>query len=471
MQWNSRTAAALLGPVLGGLCSCDALRFEAPREGLSVSSPASWQASAEGTQRKISQGWLSEFSDRGMSETVDRAMRYNHDLAAAAARMREAEFIAIAGNSRTLPNVSMGSSGSFTMSGNGPAPSSETERYGLSIAASWEVDVWRRLRDLNQASAADAAAVRSIYRGARLSLAASTARAWCNLIEAEQQLKLGAEILESFESNLRISERNYRGTGQGSLDVQFGRTNVAGAKRNLEARELERDEAARTLEVLCGQYPAGTSRAGADLPRLKRRVPAGIPADMIERRPDLEADRARIFASAKRADAARKRLLPSFGITASGGNTVTNFNNLLDPSFLVASVGANVAQNLYSGGEISNLARAAVEQNKARIEDYSQTALEAFREVESALDADQSLAAQEAFLVQEVKQAELAEKQATRDYADGIEGADILDVLEAQRRNNNARSSLIRLKNNRLQNRIDLHLALGGDFKTREASK
>jgi NodT family efflux transporter outer membrane factor (OMF) lipoprotein len=368
-----------------------------------------------------------------------------------------------------LPNVVLSSSGSYSISGNGPAPSSESERYGLNLAASWEVDVWRRLRDLNQASEADVAALRSLYRGARLSLAASTAKSWCNLIAAEQQLELAKVTLDSFESNLRISERNYIGTGQGSLDVQFGRTNVASARRALEARGLERDEAARALEVLCGQYPDGTTSAGSDLPELKRDVPAGIPADLVERRPDLEVGRSRIYASAKRADAARKNLLPTFRLTSSGGNSVSQFKDLLDPQWLAASIAASVAQSVYSGGELTNLAKAATERNKELIYDYSQTALVAYREVESALAADTSLRSQEEFLITEVKQAQLAEKQATRDYADGIEGSDILDVLEAQRRDNNAKASLIRLRNERLQNRIDLHLALGGDFKTRDS--
>ncbi|MEP4079296.1 efflux transporter outer membrane subunit [Haloferula sp.] len=471
MQWNFPKATWGLVIAMTLLSACQSLQFETPSESYDLKTPASWQASGKGSQGKISQGWLSEFSDAGMNSAVERAIANNHDLAATAARMREAEYIRIAGQSRLLPNISLSSSGRYSMSGNGPAPSSEAERYGLSVSASWELDVWKRLRDLNQASEADVAALRSLYRGARLSLVASTARTWCNLIAAEQQLELAKITLESFESNLRISERNYIGTGQGSLDVQFGRTNVASARRSLEARRLERDEAARALEILCGQYPSGKTGAGASLPKLKKNIPAGIPADLVERRPDLEAERSRLFATAKRADAARKRLLPSIGLTASGGNSVSQFSDLLDPQWLAASVAANLTQNLYSGGEISNLARAATERNKAAVHDYAQTALVAYREVESALSEDGSLADQEQFLIQEVKQAELAKKQATRDYADGIEGSDILDVLEAQRRNNIAKASLILLRNRRLQNRIDLHLALGGDYKTRDSGK
>lgn len=466
MQRNSPKATRGLIICLTGLTACNSLQFESPSESHRLQSPPTWHASSTGREGKITQGWLSDFSDRGMNAAVDRAMAHNNDLAAATARMREAEYLRIAGQSRTLPNVALSSSGSYTMSGNGSLPSSESERYGLNISASWEVDVWKRLRDLNQASQADVDALRSLYRGARLSLAASTAKSWCNLIAAEQQLELAKITLDSFERNLRISERNYIGTGQGSLDVQFGRTNVASARRALEARRLERDEAARGLETLCGQYPSGNSSAGSDLPRMKRNVPPGFPADLVERRPDLEVGRARIYASAKRADAARKNLLPSFRLTSGVGNSVAQFRDLLDPQWLAASIAASVAQSVYSGGELTNVARAAVERNKELIADYTQTALVAYREVESTLAADSSLRAQEEFLIQEVKQAELAEKQATRDYADGIEGSDILDVLEAQRRDNNAKASLIRLRNERLQNRIDLHLALGGDFRT-----
>lgn len=451
------------------LPACSTFQLGSPQDATTINTPASWQATAKGRDATISKGWVSEFSDRDMKRAVDLAMTHNQDLAAATARMREAEYVRIAGRSRIKPNLNAAARGSYSISENGPLASRESESYGLTVAASWEVDLWGRLRNLNAADDADTAAARANFRSARLSLAASTSRAWCNLIAAEQQLDLGRRILSSFERNLRISVRNYKGTGQGSLDVQFGRTNVASAQRSLEARKQDREAAARTLELLTGKYPSGTSSAGAHLPRLKRSVPAGLPADLLGRRPDLAAAQARIYSTAMRADAARKSLLPSLSLTGNSGMPVSRFANFLDPNWLVTTVAANLAQNLYSGGALTQQAEAALERNQAAIHDYCQTALEAFQEVETALSADQSLALQETFLLKEVEQAKLAERQATRDYADGIEGSDILNVLESQRRANNAQASLIRLKNQRLQNRIDLHLALGGDFRTAES--
>ncbi|MCU0794603.1 MAG: efflux transporter outer membrane subunit [Akkermansiaceae bacterium] len=466
MQRNSRILSAIL--LLLSCPGCSYWKIPGGVDSIAIDAPAAWASANVANQGSISRGWVDEFGDADLRRTIAQAMASNHDLAAAAARMRSAEYVAMAGRARILPDADLRGSAGLDSSRNGLGGTVDRERYDLTVSASWEADLWGRLRDLNRADAADAAAARALFRGARLSLAASTARAWCNLIEAQQQLALAEVTLDSFERNLRISERNYKGTGQGALDVQFGRTNVASAQRDLEARRLARDDAARTLETLTGVYPSGSLRAGRELPVLRRRVPAGLPSELLDRRPDLAASRAEILARSGRADAARKSLLPSFGLTTSAGTPVSRFRDLLDPQALASSIAGNAALALDPGGALANEARAAVELNRAALRDYQQAALDAFREVENTLAADHSLAAQERFLEAEVKQAALAEKQSTRDYADGVEGADILNVLESQRRANNARSTLIRLRNERLLNRIDLHLALGGDFHTRE---
>jgi multidrug efflux system outer membrane protein len=401
-----------------------------------------------------------------MKLAVEEALANNQDLKASAARMRQAKESRIAGRARLLPRVGADASAGYRISENGKDPADESENYGLALAASWEIDLWGRLRNLSSADDADYAVAQAVYRGARLSLAANAAKAWCNLIAAEQLLELAHRTLDSNRKVLGITERLFKGgAGQGALDVQLGRTNVASAERAVKASELARNEAARSFELLMGRYPAAGARGSRELPPLKSRVPAGLPSTLIERRPDLEIARAELFASAKRADAARKDLLPRLAITGSTGTPVSRFSSLLDPGFLASSVAANVSQPIFEGGALAANARGALAANEASVHDYARTALGAFREVESALNADLSLAEQEIFLQQEVEQAALAEKQAARDYSDGSND-DILRVLESQTRATNARAGLIRLKNQRLQNRIDLHLALGGDFHT-----
>ena len=433
-----------------------------PAEEVAIRTPGSWAAAATGQEGRISTGWLADFRDPGMRQAVDRALERNQNLKAAAARMREARQSSIRSRASLLPSLNASGGAGVT---DGPSISSR-ESYSLGLGASWEADLWGRLRDLSAAAAAEERAAMEDFRGARLSLAASTAKAWCNLISAEQEVALAELTLESFEKNLRIIERNYRGTGEGALDIQFGRTNVSSARRALESRKLDRQEAARSLELLAGDYPAGERRAGATLPDLPARVAAGLPADLLDRRPDLSAARHRLFASARRADAARKALLPSVSLTGNSGTASLRLTELLDADTLAATLAARFSQVIYQGGAPTADAQAALERSEAQLQSYIRAALEAFREVESALAADRSLAEQETFLAAEVEQAGLAERQAERDYSEGI-NPNILSVLEAQRRANNARASMIRLKNQRLQNRINLHLALGGDFQTR----
>ncbi len=444
--------------------SCESGRFASPVDDLSIRTPGSWKAAASGNERQISSGWLDELGDRRLSATVNEALANNRDLKAAAARFREAKQNSIIGRSRSLPTVGLSGNTSATDS---PVNARDVN-YALNLSASWEPDLWGRLRDLNQADSAAERAALEDFRGARLSLAANTAKGWCNLISAEQEVGLANETLVSYQKNLRIIERNYVGTGEGALDIQFGRTNVSSAQRTLEQRKQDREEAARSLELLLGRYPSGTAQANKELPTLRGTVPAGIPADLLDRRPDLAAQRARLFASARSADAARKALLPSFSITGNGGTSTARLADFISTDQLVATILGRFTQVIYEGGAVKAGAEAALDRNDAALNAYAQAALIAFREVEAALSAGRSLEVQEKFLASELEQAELAERQAERDYSEGI-NPDILSVLEAQRRANNARASTIRLRNQRLQNRIDLHLALGGDFRTQPA--
>lgn len=448
-------AAAIICLSLAG-CGYHAL--DRPTVENPVTPPEGWRAAAKGQGGQISSGWLKTFGNRELEKLVDQAIAHNHDLKVSAARMREAQQGVIGQRAQQMPLLSL--------NGSSNADDSNSESYRLSLNSSWEIDLWGRLRKLSNASNSIAFATTEDYRDARLSLAASTSRAYYNLITADRQVKLAEQTLQSFESVLRIIERNYKGTGEGALDIYFGTNNVASAKRALEARKLSREEAARTLELLLGRYPDAQITATAKLPRFTNSVPAGLPIQLIERRPDLRAAKARLLASADRADAARLNLLPDFSITANSSNSTESFTQLLRLDELVNSVGSRMAQILYDGGELKSDAQAALERNRAEIHRYAQVLLEAFREVESALDADRSLAEQEGYLIEQLKQAGQAEKQAERDYTEGV-NLNILNVLEAQRRANNARASLIVLRNQRIRNRIDLHLALGGDFKTK----
>lgn len=459
-----RTHLLLLTSILVGLllASCQTRHHPADQPPSKLTFPAVYAAASQGQNRKISSGWLRDFRDPRMTALVKEALTHNHNLKAAAFRLRSAKQNTVIGRAPRLPELTT-SAGASLLDGSGIPRS---ENYSLSLNARWEPDLWGRLRNLDLASQADFAASLADFRGARLSLAAITASAWCNLVTAEQQLTLAKKTVDSYLTALPVVERRYRANTLRAVDVQFARNNVANGERSLRIRKLDRDNAARNLEVLLGRYPSAAVASADRLPFLTTTVPVGLPAKLLERRPDLQAARAELFASAQRVAAARKNLLPSLQLTSSASNSDRALGRIFDPNFLLYSVASSLSQTIYRGGTLTAQAQATLENHRAELSTYTQIALDAFREVEAALAADFSLAEQKIFLQKEVEQSRLAEKRALNDITLGIDGASFLEYLEAQRRSEEAGIALIQLKNARLQNRIDLHLALGGDFHT-----
>lgn len=459
----SKLPTALAIGLAATLVSCEALKGPKAVSSKNLDLPGAFSQAKSGQNAEISTGWIKEFRDSRMTKIVKDALAHNQGLKAAAYRLKAAREGTIIGRASRLPSLNASTSYRKTDS----LDVSSNENYSISLNAVWEPDLWGRLRNLDYSARANYSASIADFRGARLSLAANTAKAWCNLVTSEQQLELAKTNVESFSQALIVVERRYKANTLRSVDVQFARNNVANSKRSLSVRQLGRDNAARNLEVLLGRYPAATINSSTDLPSLSESIPIGLPSKLLERRPDLEAARARLVASAQNAEAARKSLLPNLRLTGGSSNGSDTFRRAFDPNFLVYSIASSLAQTVYQGGALSARARAALEQNRAAIEEYTRLALLAFREVESAVGTDRSLTEQERYLRQEVKQSQLAVKRALSDISLGIDGASFLEYLEAQRRAEAAGISLIRLKNQRLQNRIDLHLALGGDYLTK----
>jgi len=439
-----------------------------PSSQAQIEIPKAWASSAQGTSGKISRGWVKDLNDSRLPKLVNEAMRNNPSILATADRLKAARAGVVRARSNRIPSANASAGGSRSRTNRDAAGGNTSYSGGknINIGASWEIDLWGRLRNLHTAAKADYDSTVADLRGARLSLAANTASTWYNLISAENQVKLAKETLASYQKVEKIIVRNYKAGTARSLELQLSRNNVFSAERILRARLRNRDDARRNLETLLGRYPSASIQAPTNLPNIPQSVPSGLPAELIARRPDIVAARLDLFSSFHRAKAAKKDLLPSLRLTGSSGTSSSSYRNLLDPGFLTSSISTSISQSLFEAGANREDARASVARNQAAIHDYAGTVLSAYREVESALASETWLKQQEFFLRKELEQAALAERQAERDYAEGVDGVDILDLLETQRRASNARSSLIDLQNQRIQNRINLYLALGGDYTT-----
>lgn len=441
------------------LTSCQ-IPISRPKESITLDLPATFTAAREGQNENIATGWLETLKDPALTEVVRTALAQNPNLKVAATTLKSARQGVIIGRAGRLPSVSASSNANYS-GFNGDFDDS----YSLSLNANWELDLWGRLRDLEAVSYADYQVAVSDFRGARLSLAVNAAQSWCNLITAEKQLTLARQTLDSFRENFRIIERGYQAGILRALDVNFGRNNIAGAEGDLRSSELARNEAARSLEVLLGRYPDAQTTALAELPDIPPTLYAGIPAELLERRPDLAARKALLFASAKQADASRKNLLPNIVLSTSNGTSSPQLRDLLNLNLLASSITGSLAQSLYAGGQLRAQARQAVLANEAQIHTYVQEVLQAVLEVESALDTAAALEEQERFLESESLQASLAEKFAEDELLLGTSdrsATQVLELLEAQSRAVSARAALISLKNLKIQNHLDLLLALGG---------
>lgn len=477
LKWfETRRERSIMRPIAVSfilLCAgCKSPNMHNPewRAGQDLELPETWKHAATENHGDVTFGWLRAFDNQEMEKLVVEAIEHNKNFKVASVRLKLAKEGTVIGRAIRLPSLTGAGSasrrGARSRNPNGELhPWESSGDYGLSLNLSWEVDLWGRLGNLHRATLEDYQVELAEFRGARLSLAANTAKAWCNVIAARQQVELARKTRDSFLRNYRITERNYKAGDitASPLDVQFGRNNVAQAERALISRQLLRNNAVRALEVLLGRYPAAMIQGRDSPPRLTEEVPSGLPSDLLMRRPDLVAAAARIRASTERAIAARKDFLPSISLNSRGSTASDELSDLVaNPGSILWNVASSISQPIYRGGVLRARARQAMAQHEAAIESFAYIALRAFQEVESALNTEHSLASQEKFLETELTQANLAETQASRDYSEGIVG--ILAVLEAQRRAFNARNAMISLRNQRLQTRLDLYLALGGDF-------
>lgn len=440
---------------------------------IGVRTPEAWGAgpSAAG---EIDSTWWREFGDPVLDSLIAEAIGQNFTLQTALARLDAAAAQARMAGAALTPQLNAALVASrrkqnfigFPIPG---APdrvlSTTTTTYTPSVNLSWELDLWGRIRSGRQAALAEVQATHADYAGAQLSLAGQVSKAWFAAIEAERQVALAQQTYENYRlSSERIRERYIRGLRR-SLDLRLARANAASAEAILQQRRIARDAIVRQLEVLLGRYPNAALAVHDSLPALPLQIPAGLPADLIARRPDVVAAERRLAAADARIREARAALYPQFSLTGSAGTSTRELHDLVSGDFGVWSIVGNLLQPLFHGGRLRAGVLLAKSQAKLALAQYGQTVLGAYREVESALANSRYLAERERALAEATRQAQAARDLAEEQYARGL--SDVITLLEAQRQAYSSESQLIAVRRERLQARVDLYLALGGGFQYR----
>ena len=418
--------------------------------------PDRWSATAiAGT---VESGWLSAFNDEQLLQLVNEAITRNHDLRITAAKLEEAEAAARKASAGLVPNVGV-NLGAQRAGDNESLTQSDA---GVSLAIGWEVDIWGRIRSGASAASARTDAAREDLAFARLSLAAQTAKAWLQAIEAGLQEGLAAASLEDLRETLRIVTARQREGLASSLDIHLVQTDLGMTASQLQGVSTARLEAVRSLELLLGRYPGAELEVRDSLPDLPAAVPAGLPAELLERRPDLRAAAAQVAAAFAVSREARAARMPRLSLTAAGGTASSALQSLIQPLDSFWVIGVNLFQPLIDGGRLRADVEIADARQQAAIESYANKALQAFAEVERSLTAAGSLQQRDASLRHATAEAHEAHRLATLRYQEGE--TDLLDVLAMHRRTIDAQQALYRVELEQLTERINLHLALGGEF-------
>ena len=419
-----------------------------------------WAAGAGISADPVPQDWLHTFNDPQLDALVQEAIAHNPDLRVAGARVEQAAQSLIIAQAALRPQLGIFGTGGGK-SGGGADSSSALQ--AIMLFASWELDLWGRIRYARNAAQQDLLSAQADLQFARQSLAASVAKAWFTATQLTLNAALAGDMVRSANQLTSLAQDRQRvGAGTGA-ETAIAR----GTAKELEASQLQielaRSQALRALELLVGRYPAAEVQARADLLAVPGPVAAGIPLQMLERRPDVIAAERRVAAAFNRIGEAKAARLPAITLSGNFGAFESEILTLKeDFENPAGGFGARLLAPLYQGGAITAKVQIRTLQQKEAIADYARVSLRAIGDVENALAASASLATRAALLADALNERnralELTETQFKIGRADRR-------AVEQQRLNmQNARIALYNVRTDELAGRVNLHLALGGSF-------
>ena len=462
-----RIPIALAGIALLASCSRP---LQLPDHAFDVPAPEAWQGGEVEASAPTAEWWTYLQDDR-LDETIRAALTCSHNLRAAAARVEAArQQVAIAGAGK-LPTVDIGTNrlqqrqnfvGLPFPGLAGRVLSNTFTQAGLSFNVAWEADFWNRIGAEKLAASATVGRRAADLQAAALSLSGQVAKAWFAALEAHDQVSLAEAVLENARLTAERTEERYRFGNRSPVDVRLAEAEISRAAATLEQRKRAVGVFVRQIETLACEYPAGAYGPPTEWPELAAQVPGGLPSDLVQRRPDLIALERALIAADARIVQARAQLRPSFSLTTGAGTSSDTLLDLVNPQLGVWNLGLNLARPLFYGGRLKANLRATEADAREAVANYESRIWTAYLEVETALSAEGSLLEQESLLEESLGSTRRAITLAEQRYSAGL--ADIFSVLSLRRTALETQSALIALRRTRIDNRIDLHLALGGDF-------
>jgi multidrug efflux system outer membrane protein len=417
-----------------------------------------WKAAPVSTNA-IQDNWLVTLGDAQLDSLVAEAMTNNPDLRVASTKVEQAaEYVQLA-KAALRPAVNLIGTGGLNMGGGDVSSALQ----GASLGVSWEPDLWGRLRYGRNAAQATHASAQADYEFARQSLAASTARSWFTATETLQQRQLADDMVKASEQLVSLAEQRQKIGAGNAQDVALARANLGNFQDAARQVRLAHDQTLRALEALLGRYPSAELTARPNLPSLPAAVPAGLPLEMLERRPDMVAAERRVAAAFNRVGEAKAAQLPRIILNANVAAIDSQILQLKDDfDNPTAGAGANLIAPIYKGGALKAQVRIRTLEQKEAVAEYARMALRALGDVEGALASAHTLADRETVLKAVVADSTHALELAQTSYRVGR--TDLRSVQQQQLNVYAAQLALLRVQSEQLAQRVNLHLALGGSF-------
>jgi outer membrane protein, multidrug efflux system len=431
--------------------------------------PDGWSSGVGGGARAEA-AWWDSFGDPVLSALVVEALENNRDLRSAAHRVElsAAQFAIAQSGRRPTLDLTGGSSRrrqnfiGFPIPGGGGVLSTTSSSLRVGVNASWEVDLWGRVAAGVMAAEAEYMASEADALGAAQSLAGQVAATWLGLLEARFQRELAERTVASWDLTETTIRNRFEAGVNTALDLRLATADLEGARALLAGSRDVEERTARALEVLLGRYPAAELEGADAYPPDLPVVPAGLPSELLIRRPDLVAGRMRLEAAHQLSRQARKDLFPKLTLTGDFGRSSRELDDLLDGDFSTWGLGLNLLYPLIDNGRMEATIDAQDAVGLAAASELAGLTLVACAEVEGALAARAWLAERVQHLEAALAASTAAEELADDQYGRGL--ITITTALGSQRRRYQAESLLIAGRRLQFENQVNLHLALGGGF-------
>ncbi|OLF52995.1 efflux transporter outer membrane subunit [Pseudomonas chlororaphis] len=443
----------------------------APRPDSGLQAPAAWHSAERLAQRQQDPRWWLQFGSPELDRLIAEARAGSHDLAAAMARVRQAQASAVIAGAPLLPAVT----GTFNanrqtlLRGSGysqlDADSSNktVDSFDVGLSATYEVDFWggrRAARDSAllgvQASEFDQATV-------ELTLLSGVANSYAQVLSLREQSRIAELNLANARNVLQLVQTRYDSGSATALELAQQKSLVAAQQRQVPLVRQQAEEALITLAALLGRPVQSLALGDQPFARLNwPSIDAGVPSDLLARRPDIASAEARLAAAQADVRVARAAMLPTVTLTANLSSGAAKFDDILRSPFYNLTSG--LVAPIFNNGRLSAERDRATARQEELLESYRGAIVNGFADVEKALNSIRGLDQQRQWQGEELNQAQRAFEIAQSRYQAGAE--DLLTVLETQRTLYAAQDQNVQLRLSRVQSSIALYKALGGGWKT-----